>query len=215
MSGTTILYGNPGWGSAIVEAQLDFYGMPYRYESAGDLFDSAAARDRLRPLNPVVQVPTLVMADGQVMTESAAITLLLAELCGRDELVPAAQAPERAAFLRWLVFLVANVYPTFTYADEPARFVKVAAAQAGFRDEVNAYAQRLWLAVEAAAGAPWFLGARFSALDIFLAVMTRWRPGGDWFATHAPRLQRTAEAARALPALAPMMARNFPPPKAA
>jgi len=213
----TILYGNPGWGSAIVEAQLDFYGMPYRYEAVGDLFDSAAARDRLRPLNPVAQVPTLVMADdlgGQVMTESAAITLLLADLSGRDDLVPGPQAPERAAFLRWLVFLVANVYPTFTYADDPSRFVKAADAQPGFRDEVNAYAQRLWLAVEAAAGAPWFLGARFSALDLFLAVMTRWRPRGDWFTAHAPRLQQAAEAARALPALAPMMARNFPPPKA-
>lgn len=209
----TILYGRPGWGSAIVEAQLDFYGLPYRYEAVGDLFESAAARERLRPLNPVAQVPTLVLSGGPVMTESAAITLHLADLSGRDDLVPGPQAAERAAFLRWLVFLVANVYPTFTYADEPSRFVKAADAQPGFREEVNAYAQRLWQAVEAAAGAPWFLGARFSALDLFLAVMTRWRPGRDWFAAHAPRLHGAAEAARALPALAPMMARNFPPPK--
>ena len=213
----TILYGNPGWGSAIVEAQLDVYGLPYRYEAVGDLFDSAAARERLLPLNPVAQVPTLVLGNdhgGRVMTESAAITLHLADLGGRDDLVPGAQAPERAAFLRWLVFLVANVYPTFTYADDPSRFVKAAEAQPGFRDEVNAYAKRLWQAVEveaAAAGGPWFLGARFSALDVFLAVMTRWRPGRDWFAANTPRLHQTAEAARALPALAPMMARNFPP----
>ena len=211
----TILYGNPGWGSAIVEAQLDVYGLPYRYEAVGDLFESAAARDRLRPLNPVAQVPTLVLSDehgGQVMTESAAITLHLADLTGRDDLVPGPQAPERAAFLRWLVFLVANVYPTFTYADEPSRFVKAADAQQGFRDEVDAYAKALWQAVEAAAGAPWFLGVRFSALDVFLAVMTRWRPGRDWFAANTPRLHGAAEAARALPALAPMMARNFPAP---
>jgi hypothetical protein len=32
-------------------------------------------------------------------------------------------APERAKFLRWLVFIVANIYPTFTYADDPSRFV--------------------------------------------------------------------------------------------
>ena len=212
----TILYGNPGWGSAIVEAQLDFYGLPYRYEAVGDLFESAAARERLRPLNPVAQVPTLVLGDehgGHVMTESAAITLHLADLTGRDDLVPGPQAPERAAFLRWLVFLVANVYPTFTYADEPSRFVKAADAQPAFREAVDAYAKGLWQAVEAASGAPWFLGTRFSALDLFLAVMTRWRPRGDWFAAHAPRLHRAAEAARALPALAPMMARNFPAPK--
>ena len=28
-------------------------------------------------------------------------------------------------------------------------------------------------------GAPWFLGERMSALDIFLCVMTRWTPKRD------------------------------------
>lgn len=206
-----VLHGNPGWGSALVEAQLDWYGLPWRYQASGDLFASAEARERLRALNPLSQVPVLELPDGTVMTESAAITLHLADRSGRDDLVPGPAAPERAAFLRWLVFLVANVYPTFTYADDPTRFVKDAAAAKAFRAEVDAYAQRLWLAVESAAGAPWFLGARCSALDIYLAVMTRWRPRRDWFAQHAPRLHAAALRAEALPALGPMLARNFPP----
>jgi GST-like protein len=113
--------------------------------------------------------------------------------------------------LRWLVYLVANVYPTFTYADLPTRFVKDETAAKAFRGEVDAYGQRLWSVVEAAAGSPWFLGARLSAIDIFLAVMTRWRPRRDWFAQHAPRLHAAALRAEALPALAPVMALNFPP----
>jgi GST-like protein len=209
-AGELVLYGQPGWGSAIVEAQLAVYGLPYRFEAVGDLFDSAAARERLRPLNPLAQVPVLVRADGTVVTESAAITLHLADMTGRDDLVPGPQAAERAAFLRWLVFLVANVYPTFTYADDPARFVKAdAAVQQAFRAEVDAYAQRLWQMVEAAAAGPWFLGARFSALDLYLAVMTQWRPRRDWFAAHAPKLLAAADAAAAMPAVAPVMARNF------
>ena len=60
--------------------------------------------------DPVGQVPTLLLPDGQVMTESAAMTLHLADLSGRDDLVPGPAAAERAAFLRWLVFLVANIY---------------------------------------------------------------------------------------------------------
>lgn len=205
-----VLYGNPGWGSAIVEAQLAFYGLPFRFEATGDLFDSEEARARLRPLNPVAQVPTLVLPDGQVMTESAAITLHLADLAGRDDLVPGPAAPERAAFLRWLVFLVANVYPTFTYADEPTRFVKDEAAAKAFRAEVDAYAQRLWQAVETASGTPWFLGGRMSALDVYLAVMTKWRPRRAWFAEQAPKLLAAADAAAALPAVRPVMVRNFP-----
>lgn len=204
-----VLHGRPGWGSAIVEAQLCWYGLPFRTEDCGDLLASEAARERLRPLNPLAQVPVLVLPDGQVLTESAAITLHLADRSGRDDFVPGPQAPERAAFLRWLVYLVANVYPTFTYADEPTRFVKDEAAARAFRAEVDAYAQRLWLAMEGAAGAPWFLGERCSAIDIYLAVMTRWRPRRDWFAQHAPRLHAAALRAEALPALSAMLARNF------
>jgi GST-like protein len=206
-----VLHGNPGWGSAIVEAQLAWYGLPFRSEDVGDVFDSEEARQRLRPLNPLAQVPTLVLPDGQVMTESAAITLHLADRVGRDDLVPGPAAPERAAFLRWLVFLVANVYPTFTYGDVPTRFVKDEAAAKGFRAEIDAYEQRLWTAVEAAAAAPWFLGQRLSAIDLFLAVMTHWRPRRAWFAQHAPKLHAAALAAEALPAVAPVLARHFPP----
>lgn len=136
-----VLYGNPGWGSAIVEAQLAWYGLPFRFEPSGNLFESQAARDKLLPLNPLAQVPVLVLPDGQALTESAAITLHLADLTGRDDLVPGPQAPERAAFLRWLVFVVANIYPTFTYADDPARFVKTEAAAQPFRAEVDADAR--------------------------------------------------------------------------
>jgi GST-like protein len=205
-----VLYCRQGWGSAIVEAQLTWYGLPFRMEDSGDLLASAEARDKLQPLNPLAQVPVLVLPDGQVMTESAAITLHLADLTGRDDLVPDAQAPERAAFLRWLVFLVTNVYPTFTYGDIPTRFVKDEDAAKGFRSEIDAYLRRLWTIVESAASAPHFLGQRLSALDVYLAVLTRWRPGPTWFAEHAPRVSAAAQRAAALRALALVMGRNFP-----
>ena len=126
-----VLHGRPGWGSAIVEAQLAWYGLPFRFVDSGDLLASAQAQERLRPLNPLAQVPVLELPDGQVMSESAAITLHLADLTGRDDLVPGPRQRERAAFLRWLVFLVANVYPTFTYGDLPERFVTTARAGCG------------------------------------------------------------------------------------
>lgn len=207
-----VLFGRAGWGSAIVEAQLAWYGLPFRLVDSGDLLASDEAREKLAPLNPLAQVPTVRLPDGQVMTESAAITLHLADLTGRDDLVPGAQARERAAFLRWLVFIVANVYPTFTYGDLPERFVKRAGAAEPFRAELDAYARRLWTIAESAAGAPWFLGERFSALDIYLAVMTRWRPGRSWFAEHAPRLAAAAQRAASAAVLAPVIERNFPQP---
>ena len=110
------LYGRAGWGSTLVEAQLAWYGLPFEFEGVDDLFKSAEARARLEKVNPLAQVPTLVMPDGAIMTESAAITLLLADITGKDSLVPPPNAKERGKFLRWLVFIVANLVVDVTYA---------------------------------------------------------------------------------------------------
>jgi GST-like protein len=209
---TYTLWGRAGWGSAIVEAQLEWYGLPYRFEAVDDLFKSAEARARLAKVNPLHQVPTLVLPGGEVMSESAAITLLLADLTGQDSLVPGPQARERGRFLRWLVFIVANVYPTFTYADDPSRFVPVEAAREPFRAGVDAYAQRLWRQLAAEAGTPWFLGERMSALDLYIGVMTRWRPKRAWFEDNTPSLAAIAKRAEAIPKLQSMWARNMPQP---
>jgi GST-like protein len=202
------LFGEPGWGSTIVEAQLEWYGLPYEFERVGNLFKDEEGRRRLLAVNPLAQIPTLVLTDGSVLTESAAITLLLAETTGQDSLVPASGDAARAAFLRWLVFLVANVYPTYTYGDEPSRFVDGAEAQQSFRSHVDAYAKKLYSMLEGVAGAPWFLGERFSALDIYLCVMTRWRPKREWFATNTPNLAAIAARTEQLPQLAACWARN-------
>lgn len=207
---TYTLYGREGWGSTIVEAQLVWYGLPFTFEPVGDLFKDPDARIKLEKVNPLAQVPTLAMPDGSIMSESAAITLLLADLTGKDTLVPAPGAAERARFLRWLVFLVANIYPTFTYADDPARFVSVTAARDPFRAATDAYAQRLWRQVESEVGHPWFLGERFSALDIYVAVMTRWRPKRGWFEIEMPKLFSIARHADQVPELRPVWARNWP-----
>ncbi|WP_347268802.1 glutathione S-transferase family protein [Paracoccus sp. (in: a-proteobacteria)] len=203
------LYRRSGWGSAIVEAQLAHYGLAAEEIEVGDLFRDAGARRDLARISPAAQVPVLVLADGRVIPESAAITLYLADLTGRDDLVPGGQAPERAAFLRWLIFLVAQVYPCFTFGDDPSRLLAAEAAQQELAAAIGARLCGLWSAVEAAADGPWFLGARFSALDIYLAVMRHWQPGPDWFAQQAPRIEAIACATMARPALQPVFRRNF------
>jgi GST-like protein len=143
------------------------------------------------------------------MTESAAITLYLGDRAGADGLTPRFDEEARPEFLRWLVFLVANLYPTFTYADDPARFVTGVEAQGAFRDAVDRYGERLWTVIEQAAGQPWFLGARFSALDIYVAAMTHWRPRRAWIAAHCPNISAIALRTDAVPSLAPVWQRNF------
>lgn len=204
-----VLHGHDGWGSAIVEAQLAWYGLPFRVQDSGNLFEDEMARARLARLNPLGQVPVLEVPGGAVLTESAAITLHLADLTGRDDLVPGPAAPERAAFLRWLVYLVANIYPCFTFADVPERFVTTEGAAQPFREAVDTHLRRLWSHAEAACGRPHFLGERFSALDIYLSVMTQWRPRPAWFAENTPFLSAAALRAAEHPVLSPILRRHF------
>jgi GST-like protein len=203
------LYGRQGWGSALVEAQLVWYGLPYSMVELDDLFKSASAREKRAPVNPLAQVPTLVLPDGRIMTESAAITLFLADATDRRLLVPSPGHATRPEFLRWLIFIVANIYSTFTYADDPKRFVPPPAA-AAFEANVAAYKEKLWRQLDGVAKTPWFLGENFSALDIFIGVMTHWKPRQAWFAGACPRLTAIANATAALPELTEMWRRNFP-----
>jgi GST-like protein len=202
------LYGAPGWGSALAEAMLAWCGAHFDIVDIDGFDAPGAARDRLLAVNPLAQVPTLVLPDGRVMTESAAIALLLAEAYPQAGLAPPLGHADRPAFLRWLVWLAAAVYPTFTYADYPDRWV--GAQPEAFKARVEGHRQDLWLSLEAALDpAPFALGSQFSAIDIYLYVMRRWRPGPAWFDAHCPKLAGAARRTAALEALEPVWARNF------
>ena len=58
-------------------------------------------------------------------------------------------------------------------------------------------------------GGPWFLGPRFSTLDICFACRVHWRPEPDRGAAEIPKVSRIAAATAALPQRAAAMTRNF------
>ena len=64
----------------LVETQLGCYHLPYKLAEGGDLFADGAAQQALAPAHPITQVPTLMLPDGTVMTESAAISLWLLDV---------------------------------------------------------------------------------------------------------------------------------------
>ena len=202
------LYGARGWGSTLAEGALVWSGEPFEFVDVEGFDRPGAARNRLLAVNGLAHVPTLVAPDGQVLTESAAIVLHLAELRPEAGLAPLPTDPLRRAFLDRLIWFVANLYPTFTYRDYPERWAPSATDELIGR--VDAYRGLLWLQFEAALGdGAWVLSERPSALDIYVAVMTHWRPRRAWFADHCPKLDAIARRAEVLPQLAPVMQRNF------
>jgi GST-like protein len=198
-----------GAGSTLVEAGYALAGVELRIEYM-DYEQPGPEQDRLIRLNPLRQVPTLLRADGSLMTESAAILLHLAEMQPQARLMPEPRDPRRADFLRWLLFLNAAIYPTFTYGDEPRQWVEGEAAAAQLRASTHRRREHGWRQLERSLEpAPWLLGADFSLLDLYVGVMSRWRPRRDWFARECPRLHAVALAVDAKPELAEVWKRNF------
>jgi GST-like protein len=197
-----------GCGSTIVEAALTLARLPFEVEEI-DYGEPGPAQDRLRALNPLCQVPTLLLPDGAVMTESAAMILHIADRAPEAGLVPGPDDPRRPAFLRWLIFMVAVIYPTYTYGDEPAKWVGETAGPA-LRDSTDRHREAMWRYVhEQTSPSPWLLGERFSALDLYVAVMTMWRPRGGWFEANTPKLAAIREGVAAMPELTQVWRRNF------
>ena len=203
-----LLLGCKGCGNAIVEAAFGVAGLPLDYEEV-DYSEDSPTRPRLLKLNPLGQVPTLVLPSGEVMTESLAILHYLDDLAPKAGLIPAKGDPLRPLFYRWAVFFIAAVYPTYTYGDDPKKWVPDETASKTLRESTDRHRQALWKQIEAEVKGPWFLGERFSALDLYVAFMTRWRPGVLWFAKNTPKCVEIAKRATALPAVAPVMKKNF------
>ena len=208
-SGSYTLFSVPGWGSALAEAMLALCAAPVRIEDVTGFDRPGPARDRLLRVNPLAQVPTLLLPDGTAMTESAAIALLLAERHPQAGLSPGPGTPLRSMVLRRLIWITANVYPTFTYGDYPERWVHAEAQS--LKSATDAFRERLWREFEAdVREGGWALGPHFSTLDVYIAVMTHWRPGRAWFAAHCPRLHSIAVRSDAHPVLGAVLRGNFP-----
>src|ERR1700744_1415609 len=115
------LFGYRGSGSAAVECALELANAPYRVVSAAS-WDASSAVEALAQANALRQVPTLVLPDGTVLSESAAILIHLGLQLPDAGLLPSAPA-RRATALRGLVFIAANCYSAISVIDFPERWL--------------------------------------------------------------------------------------------
>ena len=96
-----VLYGDTGSGSAPVEMALAEAGQPVELREVPLAGDHQLAAG-YRALNPMGRIPTLILPDGTVLTESLAILLTLADSFPAAGLLPPPGDPGRAAALRWM-----------------------------------------------------------------------------------------------------------------
>jgi len=182
------LYGAAGSGSVAVEAALTLLGIPYELVE-GATWAEEAARDRVAVRNPMRQIPTLVLPGGEIMTESAAILIRLGELHPQAGLAPGPDDPRRAAFLRWMAFVSAAIYSLYWVKDDPARLVPRVESQRALVDRTLRRIAECWGIMERQIEpGRYLLGDDLTVLDLYVAVVSRFRPRRPRFYEVAPRM---------------------------
>lgn len=203
------LYGTRRSGAAMVEMALAEAAAPYEFVATG-LGKGASLDSPFLSINPTGKLPALVTPGGEVLAESAAILLALADRHPAAKLLPTnRQKAARAMAQRWIVFVVAEIYPMIELWDYPERFVSKDAMPA-FKEAVRERLRRRWLAVEEAiAGEPWLLLSGFSAADLAIATVSRWTVGKRWRKNNVPRIEAIARAIGKRELAGPVWQRHF------
>ena len=214
MKGDYIVYGAAGSGSVPIEAALDLIGLPYRVEDHAP-WESTARASALTRINPLLQVPALALPSGEIMTESAAILIWLADAYPQARLAPAPTDAARPAFLRWMNFVSSAIYALYWIADDPSRVVDrqedhpivkahLFARMAHCRGVMSAQ-----MKPDLQSGR-FLLGDDLSVLDLYVATASRWSPGRRCFYEVAPDLAEVVRRVDADPRLSAIWAKRFP-----
>jgi glutathione S-transferase len=127
-------------------------------------------------LNPNGRIP--VLEDGSmVLFEAAAIVMHLVDKHPEANLAPGLGDPERSKFYQWLFYLTNSLQEELMIWQYPERLVGDA-ADATYRVKSGAEtrAERMLDVIEAHLkdNGPHFLGARFSAVDLYFVMLARW-----------------------------------------
>ena len=193
------LYGAKGMGGLAPQVIYEEIGISY--EKIEIDFEKNENRDpKFLALNPLGQVPALVLSDGTLITESAAMVIHLCDSHPDAGLLPPAGTTERAIALRWLMFMAVNVYTAEQRTFYSDRFTTDPSGAKGVEAAAIADAEKyLSMLEDALKPGPYLLGERYSAVDIYLWML------GTWFSDEVigkfPRIQRLMQQVVARPAV--------------
>ncbi len=154
-------------------------------------------------VNPMGQIPALVLPDGTLMTESAAMVLHVVDRHPEAKLAPPAGSPERARFERWLLFMASTLYSADLRTYYPDRFTTDPDGLEGVKAAAVADMDRYFVMLDDALNpGPYLLGESFSAVDIYLWMLAAWHPNPQQMLERNPRVERLVKLVQARPAIA-------------
>jgi len=205
------LYGTRGSGSAAVEAALAVAGLDAKLVDAASWQESPGL-EALKKVNPLAQIPTLVLDDGSILSESAAILIHLGPVQPESDLL-ASEPAARAQQIRGLVYIAANCYAGIGILDYPERWYPDPdeAARQAMQARGRARLHELWqIFADQFPARPWLSGERLGALDILAATVSMWSGARKALAASRPEFSRLLAGIESDPRIAAVWARHWP-----
>jgi len=193
------LYTRPGSGGFVVEAALALANAPFEQI---DVPKTDRPEQAFLDISPLNQVPVLTLPDGNSLTESAAICILLAERHPEAGLAPSADAPARADFLRWMAFMSSVLYPAVLRFYYAPRYTADADGTKAVKQAAVAEMDRGFAVIDTALrGRDWLAGEAMSLADVYLAMLVAWHPDAAKARTAWPEIERVWSRLRVHPLL--------------
>jgi GST-like protein len=209
MSKPYVVYGSPGSGSVPVEAALTLIGIPY--DVIGEDIVQVACNPAVFDVNPLGQVPALVLPTGEVMTESAAILIYLADRYPEAQLAPSPSDGRRPAFLRWMTYVSAAIYGLAWVRGNPMRLVSDERQAKIVLDRIADRRAECWRHMDHQIEPGQFLlGNELGVLDLYVATVSRWTPRRMRFYREAPKMAEVMRRIDADPRLIKLWDARFP-----
>lgn len=194
------LYTRPGSGGFVIEAALKLAGAAFEQI---DVPKTPQPDPEFLKISPMHQVPVLVLPDGHAVPETAAISLLLAELHPGKGLGPVAGEPGRPAFLRWMAFMATAIYMANLRYYYPHRSTTDAAGIAAVKQAAVAEMDKeIGILDGALAGRDWLVGDGRTIADVYMLMLVCWYPDLDKARGAWPNVERVCAGLRADPMLA-------------
>ena len=202
-----IVFGDRRSGAFSAEAALAEAGANYEFHSVS-LKNNEQKAPAFLALNPTGKVPALKLPSGEIVTESAAILLTIADRFPQAGLIPPHATFARAEAYRWIAFMASEIYPIVEIEDYPDRFVPAGGEAEALRARAIERVRERMLVIEEAIAGPWLLAHEFSAADIYAAMFSRWTHK-EWREEHLPKLNALVENLAARPRIAPVWQKHF------
>lgn len=204
------LYGAQASGSIAVEAALTLLDIPYDLVE-GATWADASARDRVAGTNPMRQIPTIVYPSGEIMTESAAILIDLADRHPKSKLAPATDDPKRRQFLRWMIYVSSAIYSLHWIKPDVGRIGAPASAREAVVDAVHNRIAFCWQNMDAQLSpGTYLLGEELTVLDLYVTVVSRFGPWRERFYESAPKMTPVVRRVDHDPRLTIFWTKRFP-----